>query len=603
MVFGHDARLQLANYRSVIELLHSGSQAESARIVQEIKGSRSLESTVNSIAEARLLLRASAGSYAVSSVAHDAEQLPPAFTPMRPRKKQLQSPYDDYDFMFETQFMTDVHDQYVDKDPYVDIPDQDLPLSRWTESSDDDRLMNHLLRKFWAWDNIVEKTLFRPIFEEDAAAMDPISIDNGPRSFCSRFLVNALLALSCIYTMNIATFQDLRYPVTRGRRWVDEADTLLAQIDVEQHSFPLLQGLLALFCYEGNLGLGSKALPYYVRAMDVYKALNYRGTPHHRADMDDSRAQRERLAASWCIWGFYCCEWRGTQALGSRKLTRKPKAPKVWREPGFPLSLSKSSSYWWFPYPKSFQIQRSMKVEIREVDARLSEIVEDALDFIYPQDGTSPAENPQLALKFYRAIAHWKQSCPSRIRFEEAVLPSAILLHVSAEVMLTAILRPFTSMSKAQFGAFDPRERCYAHASSLTTAIWTFRAFSVIHHEYWLCHALGTAAYIVVGGTADASIQMDTLVRTCQCLYEMRATLPLATDISCGIHAALKRSKEPMPAFLSKYFDSLNHRDDGLMHYAVAALLPDATDIAGANRHGDVQLQELLNGTNDIGVD
>jgi hypothetical protein len=100
--------------------------------------------------------------------------------------------------MFEKQFMTDVREKYIERDIFVDVPDKSLPFSRWTEASDDDRLMNHLLRMFWTWDNIVERAMYRPIFEEDVATMDPASAENNPGSFCSRFLVNALLALSCV---------------------------------------------------------------------------------------------------------------------------------------------------------------------------------------------------------------------------------------------------------------------------------------------------------------------------------------------------------------------------------------------------------------------
>lgn len=50
--------------------------------------------------------------------------------------------------------------------------------------------MNHLLALFWTWDNMVEPLLFRPLFEEDLC-------DNR-NAFCSPFLVNALLALSCV---------------------------------------------------------------------------------------------------------------------------------------------------------------------------------------------------------------------------------------------------------------------------------------------------------------------------------------------------------------------------------------------------------------------
>lgn len=50
--------------------------------------------------------------------------------------------------MFEKGYMESVRDRYVDKDVFVDIATQDLPLSRWTTVSSDDRMMNHLLRLF-----------------------------------------------------------------------------------------------------------------------------------------------------------------------------------------------------------------------------------------------------------------------------------------------------------------------------------------------------------------------------------------------------------------------------------------------------------------------
>ena len=99
--------------------------------------------------------------------------------------------------MFEKQFMVDPRGQYVNKDIFVDVPSQNLPLSRWTEASNDNRLMNHLLRMFWTWDNIVEKCFYRPIFEEDVTTLDPRPGEDRGR-FCSRFLVNALLAAGCV---------------------------------------------------------------------------------------------------------------------------------------------------------------------------------------------------------------------------------------------------------------------------------------------------------------------------------------------------------------------------------------------------------------------
>lgn len=209
-----------------------------------------------------------------------------------------------------------------------------------------------------------------------------------------------------------------------------------------------MQGLFALFVYEGNLGSGAKAIEHFFHAIKVYADLNDGDCFSRPRTASGPRLQREREAVSWCMWGFYCCEWcvpcvflqmktgltfhltrRGTQSLSIRKQTRKPKMPKLWQNPAFPLAQPSSKEYWWSAYPMSCKMQRSMQVELQEEDVKLSEIVEDALDFLYPKDGM-PAlgRGPTRVLELYNDFLRWKYVCPPRIRFEEAVLPYAVLL-------------------------------------------------------------------------------------------------------------------------------------------------------------------------------
>lgn len=121
---------------------------------------------------------------------------------------------------------------------------------------------------------------------------------------------------------------------------------------------------------------------------------------------------------------------RSSQAFGFRKQARKPGVGKAWRTNDFPLLQADCSGYWWFPYPVSLQAQRSMQVEVREADVMLSEIVEEVLDFLYPETGKPPLRDTQRALELYNALISWKLGCPTRLRLEEAVLPSAILLQL-----------------------------------------------------------------------------------------------------------------------------------------------------------------------------
>jgi hypothetical protein len=132
------------------------------------------------------------------------------------------------------------------------------------------------------------------------------------------------------------------------------------------------------------------------------------------------------------------------------------------------------------------------------------------------------------------------------------------------------------------------------------SAAWTFRSLACIRFEYWLVHPIGAAAYMALHEREGALVHMDTLVRACKCLDDMRVMLPLATDVLSGIRAAFRRCGLAVPAYLGRYFDAVRHRKDGLMHHTVAALLPTAREDRGP---GEMQLQELLDEFDELGVD
>lgn len=165
---------------------------------------------------------------------------------------------------------------------------------------------------------------------------------------------------------------------------------------------------------------------------------------------------------------------------------------------------------------------------------------------------------------------------------------------VSIEVLLVAILRPFASVNRNVLFRFNPRDRCDEHANNLVVAIWTFRAFGQIRCEYYLTHPLGSASYILLLGCEDEALQMDTIVRACQCLHEMRPMLPLATDVMSGVRAAFKRYRVRVPEYMSRYFHELHHRADGLMHHTLAGWLPSSTGNVLSDARTEIQLQELL---------
>lgn len=72
-----------------------------------------------------------------------------------------------------------------------------------------------------------------------------------------------------------------------------------------------------------------------------------------------------------------------------------------------------------------------MRVEIREYDLRLSEIVEDILDLLASvtiQSAQSIQDKCERATYLYDRLYRWSLSLPPRLRVEDATLPRVILL-------------------------------------------------------------------------------------------------------------------------------------------------------------------------------
>ncbi|PMB68832.1 hypothetical protein BM221_005416 [Beauveria bassiana] len=279
---------------------------------------------------------------------------------------------------------------------------------------------------------------------------------------------------------------------------------------------------------------------------------------------------------------------RSTEALGIRKLSRPPKIDKVWRESNFTLRQAGSAGYSWYPYPLSVQMQPSMQVALREADAALSEIVESILNYLHPdENGIDAVSKPGYALELYDALLNWKYGLPDELRFEQSVLPSVIAL-------------------QQEFGGrFSPRERCAAHASHLVTTVWSFRAHGQVRYEYYLAYALGAAAYILLQ-EPDAPVQMDSLVRACQCIFEMRPTLPLAADTLSGIRAAFRLYRLAVPMYMLKFFDRVRHNEAGVLHrtVAVTGLLPAAGGGGNDNeaKRAELQLEDLLRDFGNVDI-
>ncbi|KAH7231739.1 uncharacterized protein BKA55DRAFT_474284, partial [Fusarium redolens] len=84
-------------------------------------------------------------------------------------------------------------------------------------------------------------------------------------------------------------------------------------------------------------------------------------------------------------------------------------------------------------------------------------------------------------------------------------------------------------------GPFDPVTTSYAHASNAILAIWHSRALYTLRNEHWMIQASSVCAFRVLLGIDSSPIQLETFVKACQALAELRESFPVAKDVILSI--------------------------------------------------------------------
>ncbi|KAM0355222.1 hypothetical protein ACHAPU_001088 [Fusarium lateritium] len=270
-----------------------------------------------------------------------------------------------------------------------------------------------------------------------------------------------------------------------------------------------------------------------------------------------SRQRAEAYALSWIQWGFYAWDWKPMHGLCRRLVIKRPTRAKTWQEDSSPVNRRENPEYWWFPYPVSIAPQRSLKREILEAECNFTEITERVLEFLIPiEEGASACHNVGRAIELYSILMEWKFSLPEELRAENAVLPSAILLHLSADLVAISILQPFDHIPKSTFGPFDPRSMSYAHATNAMSTIWQFRALYTLQNESWLIQATSVCAFKILFALEESPLHLEAFIKACQALIEMAQAFPVAEEVIYSIESIVKEKKVYIPIYARRYLPS-----------------------------------------------
>jgi hypothetical protein len=203
-----------------LKVLRSGTDEDAAIALKRIRRSESLDNSVHSSAHGNLLLPTliSPPNDITSTQSKAQTYKDFAFEPGRKMGQKrltsrlvrinrhilkvtdhkLISRFEHPQHIFDLSFYEPSFNRRFKPNVFLNISSPPLPVSRWTIVSEDDEFLTHLLTLFWTWDTTVSLCIDRTMFEEDLTSTSEEAEIRKGSQFCTPFLVNALLAVSCV---------------------------------------------------------------------------------------------------------------------------------------------------------------------------------------------------------------------------------------------------------------------------------------------------------------------------------------------------------------------------------------------------------------------
>ncbi|KAJ0166580.1 Nitrogen assimilation transcription factor nit-4, partial [Colletotrichum tanaceti] len=526
------------NSQRVLELLRASRDGASQDILKQLQHSEDLDEAIQSIADASLLL--------------------PKFHEQRRVLADHSSPPGPGDSTFEsmTQPLSTHDSSQRDPSGGNSEPDHALPVSHWTIVSRDNKLMTHLLDMFWMWDSTLSHLVDRELFAADLSATLPGLSTGQPRSFCSPFLVNAILAVASLHATR-KTFEPYSGDfVVLSHDFARCAFELLeSERRSGSSSLTLLQGAAILWLFAKNEG--ARASPTQAASLGSLIQRTWSelgldaGGPMASRASGTIEAQNVKIwkAVSHMTWGFYCFFAKMAALCSPEMLVPRPRIMKAFEDVEAQQGLSSQASFL-STSDESPDSQTSHQLQVFSAKCSLCEISNQFTSGFSMKEQASFLDSSQCTA-LYNKLLCWKLSLPNHLITSNSVSPSV------ATYDFVALRLLYSYTSHAGTDLFDGRNAAslqVLHASSMMTNLWIYRNIYTIKHEYWAaeyCSSVAHALLPSLEANASTPVVHDIVGRACCVLNDMACAgvSGRAGELLEGIEERARAAKIRVPAY------------------------------------------------------
>ncbi|KAG7040108.1 c6 transcription factor, partial [Colletotrichum scovillei] len=389
-----------------------------------------------------------------------------------------------------------------------------LPVTRWTNVSDDNQALTSLLHLFWTWDSTLSNIVDKGRFVADLCSDGPGLTVGGQKVFCSSLLVNAVLTVSALHSARKCYAFDPN-AIALAHLFADEAcQSLESERRVDSLTF--LQGASILWfvtCNEKSLVTVKihENLPKIVRK--AWLALGFeRGdfTVFNFSTMGTPSQMRDWHTISHISWGFYCFFMEVAESVSAKFLTSEPLVTKIvdnqshWHDLG---TLS----------PQTHILETPCQLEVFGLKYSLYQIMEQSMSAV--------SLDPVRCVAVYRLLRDWKLALPDHLDMGNSVASSVLSLHVSYESIALKVVTIYSkNSSTSHLDGWDARSLQLHHAKSMIILLWTYRCLYDTKFDRWAanqCFIVVRTLLPVYASDTTLFAIYDIISKACYILNEM----------------------------------------------------------------------------------
>ncbi|KAL5045865.1 hypothetical protein BDW71DRAFT_197894 [Aspergillus fruticulosus] len=300
-----------------------------------------------------------------------------------------------------------------------------VPAKPWTNVTDDDALVSHLVSLYFTWDYpfyaFVEPEIMIRHMRERKLQSD----------FCSPFLVNALLANACHYSHYSEAYAVPGDVKTKGTDFLAEAERHLQNNRFEKGSIVRLASLQAtLLLYERYSMVGDDDHGYtmLLQAVEMAEALGIINSPH--LDLNTSQMSEEMIrSVQRTAWGLFQIDTIVHTNFLRKSSVNDVSIPKLERD---------SSKPWdkWVAYPLNRPDRPSWLSQTFDEACRLSYIARDMSQTLSPKSHDPAGNTVEQKRELYSKLRHWEENLPATFMVSEKPAPHIILLRMRYHSLL-----------------------------------------------------------------------------------------------------------------------------------------------------------------------